>query len=77
MAKVTIYSTPSCGYCKMAKEFFEENNVEFEEFDVAADEAKRNEMIKRSGQMGVPVIYVDDEMIIGFDKAKLTELLGL
>ncbi len=77
MAKVTIYSTPSCGYCKMAKEFFEENNVEFEEFDVAADEAKRNEMIKRSGQMGVPVIYVDDEMIIGFDKAKLSELLGL
>ncbi len=77
MAKVTIYSTPSCGYCQMAKEFFKENDVEFEEFDVAADEEKRNEMIKRSGQMGVPVIYVDDEMIIGFDKAKLSELLGL
>jgi len=77
MAKVTIYSTPSCGYCQMAKEFFKENDVEFEEFDVAADETKRNEMIERSGQMGVPVIYVDDEMIIGFDKAKLTELLGL
>jgi len=61
----------------MAKEFFKENDVEFEEFDVAADETKRNEMIERSGQMGVPVIYVDDEMIIGFDKAKLTELLGL
>jgi len=77
MAKVTIYSTPTCGYCKLAKEFFQENNVEFEEFDVAADEAKRNEMIEKSGQMGVPVIYVDDEMIIGFDKARLTELLGL
>ncbi len=77
MAKVTIYSTPSCGYCQMAKEFFKESNVEFEEFDVAADKEKRNEMIERSGQMGVPVIYVDDEMIIGFDKAKLSELLGL
>ncbi len=77
MAKVTIYSTPSCGYCKMAKEFFQENKVEFEEFDVASDEAKRNEMIEKTGQMGVPVIYVDDEMTIGFDKARLTELLGL
>jgi len=77
MAKITIYSTPSCGYCQMAKEFFKENDVEFEEFDVAADAEKRNEMIERSGQMGVPVIYIDDEMIIGFDKAKLTELLGL
>lgn len=77
MAKVTIYTTPTCGYCKIAKEFFQENNVEFEEFDVAADEAKRNEMIEKSGQMGVPVIYVDDEMTVGFDKARLTELLGL
>ncbi|HED05403.1 MAG TPA: NrdH-redoxin [Ignavibacteria bacterium] len=77
MAKVSIYTTPTCGYCKLAKEFFKENDVEFEEFDVAADEAKRNEMIEKSGQMGVPVIYVDDEMTVGFDKAKLTELLGL
>lgn len=77
MAKVTIYSTPSCGYCKMAKEFFQENNVEYEEFDVAADEQKRNEMIEKSGQMGVPVIYVDDEVIVGFDKPRLSELLGL
>jgi len=61
----------------MAKEFFSKNNVEFEEFDVAADEAKRNEMIQKSGQMGVPVIYVDDEMTIGFDKERLAELLGL
>jgi len=77
MAKVTIYTTPTCGYCKLAKEFFQENNVEYEEYDVAADEAKRNEMIEKSGQMGVPVIYVDDEMTIGFDKARLSELLGL
>ncbi len=77
MAKVTIYSTPTCGYCKMAKEFFTENNIEFEDFNVAENEEKRNEMIKRSGQMGVPVIYVDEEMTVGFDKARLTGLLGL
>ncbi len=77
MAKITIYSTPTCGYCNMAKEFFEDNNVEFEDFNVAENEEKRNEMIKRSGQMGVPVIYVDEEMTVGFDKARLTSLLGL
>ncbi len=77
MAKVTIYSTPTCGYCNMAKDFFKENDIEFEEFNVAEDEEKRNEMIQKSGQMGVPVIYVDDEMSVGFDKARLTELLGL
>jgi glutaredoxin-like YruB-family protein len=77
MAKVTIYTTPTCGYCELAKDFFKENGVEYEEFDVAADEEKRNEMIQKSGQMGVPVIYVDNEMTVGFDKAKLTELLGL
>lgn len=77
MAKVTIYSTPTCGYCKLAKEFFTENDVAYEEFDVSTDEAKRTEMIEKSGQMGVPVIYVDDEMTVGFDKEKLSELLGL
>lgn len=77
MAKVTIYTTPSCGYCKMAKEFFQKNGVAYEEFNVAADMAKRNEMIEKSGQMGVPVIYIDDEMVIGFDKPRLAELLGL
>lgn len=77
MAKVIIYSTPTCGYCNMAKEFFKENDIEFEEFNVAVDEEKRNEMIQKSGQMGVPVIYVDDEMSVGFDKARLTELLKL
>lgn len=61
----------------MAKEFFQENNVEYAEHDVAADEAKRNEMIEKSGQMGVPVITVGDEVVIGFDKGRLSELLGL
>lgn len=77
MAKVTIYTTPTCGYCKLAKEFFKENDIAYEEFDVAADKEKRAEMIDKSGQMGVPVIYVDDEMTVGFDKSKLIELLGI
>ncbi|MBI5045525.1 MAG: glutaredoxin family protein [Candidatus Niyogibacteria bacterium] len=77
MAKVIIYSTPTCGYCRMAKEFFKEHKIKFTEHDVSVDEAKRDEMIEKSGQMGVPVIFVDDEMIIGFDESRLSELLGV
>lgn len=74
---VKIYSTPTCGYCNMAKEFFKENNVEFEEYNVAADVEKRNEMVEKTGQMGVPVIDVDGELMIGFDKSTLSNLLNI
>ena len=77
MKKVSIYTTPSCVYCKQAKEFFKENKVEYEEFDVTTDAENRKVMVEKSGQMGVPVIFIDDEMMVGFDRAKLTELLGL
>ncbi len=77
MAKVVIYSTPTCGYCHMAKEFFKEHKIKYTEHDVASDEAKRDEMIEKSGQMGVPVIFVDEEMVIGFDEPRLSELLGI
>lgn len=77
MKKVSIYSTPSCTYCSQAKEFFKANNVPFDEFNVAADQAKRTEMVTKTGQMGVPVIMVDDEVIIGFDRTRLIELLGI
>lgn len=77
MKKVTIYSTPTCTYCNAAKEFFATHNVAYENFDVASDLAKREEMITRSGQMGVPVIFVDEEMVVGFDKDHLSELLGI
>ena len=77
MKSVSIYSTETCGYCKMAKEFFEKNNIEFQEFDVGKDLAKRQEMIEKSGQMGVPVITVDNELIVGFNKTKLQELLNI
>ncbi len=61
----------------MAKDFFAQNNVPFEEFDVMADFDKRQEMIDKTGQMGVPVILVDGDVIVGFDKGRLSELLGL
>ena len=77
MKKVVIYSTPSCYFCHLAKDFLKSKGVEFEDYDVASDLEKRQEMIDKTGQMGVPVIYVDDEMIIGFDEGRLAELLEL
>jgi len=75
MKTVSIYTTPTCMYCKMAKDFFQKNNITYNEYNVQADLEKRKEMIDGSGQMGVPVIKVDNEMIVGFDKRKLEALL--
>ena len=78
MAKsVTIYSTPTCPYCKMAKEYMKENNVEYKEVDVAADEKAAEEMIEKSGQMGVPVIDIGGEIIVGFDREAIKKALDL
>jgi len=77
MNKVTIYSTPSCHFCHMAKDFFKEKNVEFVDFNVAEDHDKRKEMITKSGQMGVPVIVIGDSLVVGFNKPKIVELLGI
>ncbi len=65
---VTIYTTPTCGYCNMAKDYFRNNNVQFTEYNVAQDRAKAEEMVRKSGQMGVPVIDVNNEIIVGFNK---------
>lgn len=75
MKKVAIYTTPSCKYCGAVKEFFKENNVSYEEYNVASDEKRRDEMIELSGQMGVPVITIDNDLVIGFNKPVLSELL--
>lgn len=75
MKKITIYTTQTCGFCKMAKNYFKENNVEFDEKDVTTDVSLQQEMIEKSGQMGVPVIMVDDQIVIGFDKPRLQELI--
>jgi glutaredoxin 3 len=74
---VTVYSTPTCHFCHMAKDFFTAHDVVFTDYNVATDLDKRREMVQRSGQMGVPVIYVGDKMIVGFDEEQLTQLLGL
>ncbi len=77
MKNITIYSTPSCVYCNMAKTFFKSNNVAFTEFDVASNLEKRKEMIDMTGQMGVPVMKVGEEVVVGFDEPKLKSLLGI
>lgn len=74
---VKIYTTPSCVFCKMTKAFFAANNVSYEEFNVAADARAREEMIQKSGQFGVPVTDINGELTIGFDQARLSELLGI
>ena len=77
MKTVSIYTTPTCVYCKMAKELFKEHNIPYTEYNVATDAEKRNELIERSGQMGVPVITIDNEVIIGFDEERIKALLGI
>ena len=76
MKKITIYSTPWCHFCHQAKEYFKSKNIEFTDIDVSVDQARADEMIKKSGQMGVPVIDIDGQLIIGFDKSKIEELLA-
>lgn len=72
MAKsIKIYSTPTCVYCKMAKEFLKGKNIPYQEFNVAADDAAREEMVQKSGQLGVPVIDIDGEIYVGFNKSEI------
>ncbi len=75
--KVTVYSTPTCPYCKLTKEFLKEKNVAYSDIDVSADPAAANEMVKKSGQMGVPVIDIDGQIIVGWNKNALEEALGM
>ena len=77
MSQVIIYSTPTCVYCRMAKEFFRKNNVQYEEHDVAVDEKAREEMVQKSHQLGVPVIDVNGEIHVGFNRSELARALGL
>jgi glutaredoxin 3 len=73
---VKIYTTPTCGYCHQAKRFLADRGVRFAEYDVSRDQAAANEMVSLSGQMGVPVIVVNGEIIVGFDRARLEQLLA-
>ena len=74
---ITIYSTPTCHFCHMAKDFLNEKGIPFTDFNVAADAAKRQEMIQLTGQLGVPVIVINDSIMVGFDRDKLAGKLGV
>lgn len=76
MKTVSIYSTPTCVYCGAAKDYFKANNIAYTEFNVASDLERRKEMIDKTGQMGVPVIIIGDEAVVGFDQDKIAELLA-
>ncbi len=74
---VRIYSTPTCVWCKKTKEFFKQNDIKYKEIDVAADEKMAHEMIQKTGQLGVPVIEIDGNIVIGYDVPKLKKYLHL
>lgn len=74
--KVFVYSTPSCPYCHMAKDYFKNNGVEFVDYNVAEDQLKAQEMITKSGQMGVPVIDINGEIVVGYRPDVFQQLLG-
>jgi len=74
---IIVYSTPTCPWCIRIKQFLKENNIVFEDFDVSLDQKAAQEMIKKSGQMAVPVIDIDGEIIVGFDKEKIKNALGI
>lgn len=75
MAKVKIYSTPTCPWCTKAKAFLSEKGAEFEDLDVSSNEEARNEMIEKSGQMAVPVLDINGKIIVGFDQKAISEAL--
>ena len=75
--KIRIFSTPSCPYCKMANQFLTSVSIPFEDVDVSENEEAANEMIEKSGQMGVPVIDIDGKFVVGFNKSELAKELGL
>ncbi|MBN1354223.1 MAG: glutathione S-transferase N-terminal domain-containing protein [Candidatus Omnitrophica bacterium] len=74
---VKVYSTPTCPYCIRAKQFLKDNKIEFEDINVASDNAKAQEMMEKSGQMGVPVLDIEGDVIVGFDKERIAKALGV
>lgn len=77
MPKVRVFSTPVCPYCFTLKEFLKEQGVEFEDINVAKNSQAKKEMIKKSGQMGAPVVEIDGEIVVGFDREKICKLLNI
>ena len=75
--KVRVFSTPTCAYCFTLKSFLKQHNIKFEDIDVSKDEKAQKEMIEKSGQMGVPVVDVDGQIVVGFDKEKICKILKI
>lgn len=75
--RVLVFSTPTCSYCNLAKQYFRRNKVRFRDVDISKDQAAARDVKRRSGQMGVPVIDIGGKIIVGFDKPKINKLLGL
>lgn len=74
---VEIYTTPNCAYCRMAKDYFKKNAVSYSEYDVSKDIPRQREMLEKTHQFGVPVIVINGQIVLGFDRAKINRLLGL
>ncbi len=72
---VTIYTTPTCGYCRVAKDFFRTQHIPFTEYNVASDQRRADEMVRKSGQMGVPVIDINGKIIVGFNQSDIERAL--
>lgn len=77
MIKIKIYSTPTCIYCNTLKRYLKDRNIEFEDIDVSKDQKAVQEMIEKSGQMGVPVLDIDGQIVVGFDKEKIDQILNI
>lgn len=75
MKKITIYTTPTCQYCEQAKDYMKENDIDYKEYDVSSDTKRRKEMIETSGQMGVPVLVLGDQMMVGFEEGRFEEMV--
>lgn len=73
--EVVVYSTPTCPFCKKTKDYLNQKGIAYNDINVAADKEKAKEMIQMSGQMGVPVIVIDGQLVVGFNQAKIDELL--
>lgn len=76
-AKVLIFTTPTCSFCSLAKRYFREKNVRFKEIDVSKNETAAKDIQRKTGQTGVPVIFINNRPIVGFDKTKINKMLGL
>ncbi len=75
--EVKVYSTPTCPWCKRTKKFLEDNGIAYQDLNVGADRAAREEMVRKTGQMGVPVIEIDGDFVVGYDEGWLKQKLGL